>query len=74
MSVAPIGANVLALMVAVALVVPELSEGTSQEPQRRERNRNKGIGTPLPWLVVIAESVHGCGTVAVAPMVAVAAL
>ena len=58
--------------VAVALVLPELSEGTSQEPQERERNHNKGITTALPWLVVFAESVHGCERVAVPLMVALA--
>ena len=72
MSVAPIDANALTLVMsidanafALALVVLELSEGKNQQPQRRERNRNKGIGTPLPWLALFAESVHGRERVAV---------
>ena len=36
MSVALIVANIL------ALVVPELTEGTSQKPQQRERNQQRG--------------------------------
>ena len=62
MSVALIVTNVL------ALVVPELTEGKSQQPQERERNHNKGIGTALPWLALFAESVHGCERVAVAAL------
>ena len=66
MSVAPIGANALTLVMsidanafALALVVLELSEGKNQQPQQRERNHNKGITTALPWWVVLRSS-DGC--------------
>ena len=77
MSVAPIDANALTLVMsidanafALALVVLELSEGKNQQPQRRERNHNKGIGTALPLVGCLAES--NCESVAVPLMVAFA--
>ena len=57
MSVALIGANTLALVPCVPLMLPlpwlllELSEGTSQEPQQRERNQQQGNRNALAlWL------------------------
>ena len=42
------------LMVALALVASgTLREGTSQQPQRRERNRNKGITTKQGKTIVL---------------------
>ena len=77
MSVAPIDANALTLVMsidanafALALVVLELSEGKNQQPQQRERNHNEGIGTALPLVGCLAES--NCESVAVPLMVAFA--
>ena len=79
MSVAPIDANALTLVMsidanafALALVVLELSEGKNQQPQRRERNHNKGITTALPWWVVLRSS-DGCRCASVMSVAPIAA-
>ena len=59
MSVALIGANTLALVPCVPLMLPlpwlllELSERKNQKPQQKERNRNKGIKTKQGKTIVL---------------------
>ena len=66
MVVAPIAGTSLPCIAASGT----LREGTSQQPT--ESRNETGSETPLLLSVVIAESVHGCGMVAVGVMVAFA--
>ena len=76
MSVAPIVANVFALMPCVPLMLPvalvpsDLTEGNEPATTTEGKESQQGNRNGLALSDLFPESVHGCGMVAVALMVA----